>query len=59
MYIYDRFHVQKLMNEAVDELRVKFRWEMMEQENDMMQLAKETGRLSRSLWESFVGLSTS
>lgn len=41
--INDRFHVQKLMNEAVDELRVKSRWEMMEQENDMMRLAKETG----------------
>lgn len=41
--INDRFHVQKLMNEAVDELRIKFRWEMMEQENDMIRLAKETG----------------
>lgn len=41
--VNDRFHVQKLMNEAVDELRIKYRWEMMEQENEMIQLAKETG----------------
>jgi transposase len=31
--INDRFHVQQLMNEAVDNLRVRYRWEVLEAEN--------------------------
>lgn len=29
----DRFHVQKLANDAVQELRIKYRWEILNQEN--------------------------
>lgn len=31
--INDRFHVQKLLNEAIDQLRIKYRWEIIEEEN--------------------------
>ena len=37
----DRFHVQKLAYEAVQELRIKYRWEIIEQENKERELAKE------------------
>lgn len=30
----DRFHVQKLANEALQDIRVKYRWEAIEQENE-------------------------
>lgn len=32
--VTDRFHVQKLASEAVQEMRIKYRWEAMDQEND-------------------------
>lgn len=41
--VSDRFHVQKLMNEAVSDLRVEYRWEAIDQENKEIQLAKELG----------------
>lgn len=31
--INDRFHVQQLMSEAVDQLRIHYRWEVLEAEN--------------------------
>ena len=42
--VSDRFHVQKLMCEAMDDLRRKHRWEVIDQENAEIQLAKEVGR---------------
>lgn len=39
--VSDRFHVQKLMNEAVSDLRVAYRWEAIDQENEEIKLAKE------------------
>jgi transposase len=39
--VIDRFHVQKLASEAVQEIRIKYRWEALEQENHEIQLAKE------------------
>lgn len=42
--VSDRFHVQKLMNEAVSDLRVDYRWQAIDQENAEIQLAKEVGR---------------
>jgi len=39
--VTDRFHVQKLAYDAVQEIRIKYRWEAIEQENNEMQLAKE------------------
>lgn len=31
--INDRFHVQQLMSESIDQLRIRHRWEVLEQEN--------------------------
>ncbi len=42
--VSDRFHVQKLMNEAITDLRVDYRWQAIDQENAEMELAKEVGR---------------
>lgn len=42
--VSDRFHVQRLMNEAVSDLRVDYRWQAIELENKELSLAKELGR---------------
>ncbi|MPM46526.1 hypothetical protein SDC9_93230 [bioreactor metagenome] len=39
--VIDRFHVQKLAFEAVQEIRIKYRWEAMDQENKEIELARE------------------
>lgn len=39
--VSDRFHVQQLANEAVQEIRIKHRWDAIEQENMEMDLAGE------------------
>lgn len=39
--VSDRFHVQQLATEAVQQLRVEYRWEAIDQENLEMELAKE------------------
>lgn len=39
--INDRFHVQQLMCEAIDQLRIKYRWEVLEQENKKIQEHRE------------------
>lgn len=39
--VSDRFHVQKLMNEAISDLRVDYRWKAIDQENNEIALAKE------------------
>ena len=42
--VADRFHVQKLINEAISDLRVDHRWNAIDQENNEIKLAKEVGR---------------
>ena len=42
--VIDRFHIQKLACEAVQELRVKHRWDAIQAANDEMEEAKLTGR---------------
>lgn len=42
--VTDRFHVQKLAYDAVQQLRIEYRWEAIEQENKEMELAKELKR---------------
>ncbi len=42
--VSDRFHVQKLINEAISDLRVDYRWQAIDQENAEIALAKEVGR---------------
>jgi hypothetical protein len=38
--VIDRFHIQKLACEAVQELRIKHRWDAIQQSNDEMEEAK-------------------
>lgn len=38
--VIDRFHVQQLAGEAVQEMRIKYRWEALDQENEEMARAK-------------------
>lgn len=39
--VTDRFHVQKLANEATQELRIKHRWEAIDKENEAIEKAKQ------------------
>jgi transposase len=39
--VTDRFHVQKLAYDAVQEMRIKYRWEAIEQENMEIELSRE------------------
>lgn len=41
--VIDRFHVQKLAYDAVQEIRIKHRWEALDQENDAIEAAKLAG----------------
>ena len=48
--VIDRLHVQKLALDAVQELRIKFRWDAMDKENAAKKEAKAKGedRAARS-----------
>ena len=41
--VIDRFHIQKLACDAVQELRIKHRWDAIQQSNDEMEEAKLSG----------------
>lgn len=41
--VIDRFHIQKLACEAVQELRIKHRWDAIQQANDEMEEARLNG----------------
>ncbi len=41
--VTDRFHVQKLANEAVQDIRIKHRWESLDADNKAYRKAKEQG----------------
>lgn len=45
--VIDRFHVQKLAMEALQELSIRHRWEAVEQENSMLTEAKKIKRTSK------------
>ena len=38
--VIDRFHVQKLAYDAVQEIRIKYRWEAIDAENEAIELAR-------------------
>ncbi len=42
--VTDRFHVQKLAIEALQDLRIKHRWDAIDKENEQLQQAKIKGR---------------
>jgi transposase len=39
--VIDRFHVQQLAGEAVQEIRIKYRWQALDEENEQIALAKK------------------
>ncbi|MFV8373681.1 ISL3 family transposase [Flavobacterium sp. LB2P74] len=39
--VTDRFHVQKLATEALQEIRIKYRWQAIDQENEGIEKAKK------------------
>ena len=41
--VTDRFHVVRLVMEALQHLRIKYRWEEIEKENQSIKIAKEQG----------------
>lgn len=41
--VVDRFHVQQLATEAVQEIRIKHRWQAIDEENEQIALAKKKG----------------
>ena len=42
--VTDRFHVQKLASEALQEIRIKHRWEAIDTENEAIEKAKQKAR---------------
>jgi transposase len=40
--VTDRFHVQKLATEALQEIRIKYRWEAIDLENEAMERARKS-----------------
>lgn len=48
MLINDRFHVQKLMSEAVDQMRIAFRWEVLDEENKAIKEHRDKRKAART-----------
>ena len=42
--VTDRFHVQKLALDALQDIRIKYRWEAIDQENEAIRKARENNR---------------
>ena len=42
--VTDRFHVQKLALEALQEIRIKYRWQAIDQVNEAMEKAKKSNK---------------
>lgn len=49
--INDRFHVQQLMSEAIDQLRIRHRWEILDEENKAIKAHREKRKLCRDKQE--------
>lgn len=45
--VSDRFHVQQLSTEALQEMRIKYRWSAIEMENQLVKKAKDLGQVYR------------
>lgn len=46
--INDRFHVQQLVSEAIDQLRIRHRWEVLEEENKAIKAHREKRKQCRN-----------
>jgi transposase len=47
--VTDRFHVVKLAMEAIQHIRVKYRWEELDKENNAIEIAKRQGKKYKSV----------
>lgn len=47
--VTDRFHVQKLAIEALQDMRIAYRWQAIDNENKEIELAKEIGKTYKPL----------
>lgn len=50
--INDRFHVQQLLNEAVDQLRISYRWQTLDAENKAIREYREKRKQAKLLGNS-------
>lgn len=48
MQVIDRFHVQKLVYEAVQDLSITYRWQVIKDENKAMKAAKQKGKVYKA-----------
>ena len=46
--VNDRFHVQQLISEAVDQLRIRYRWEVLEAENKSIKEHRERRKAAKT-----------
>lgn len=46
--VTDRFHVQKLATEALQEMRIHYRWAAIDAENEAIEQSKKTGKVFQS-----------
>ena len=46
--INDRFHVQQLMSEAVDQLRIRYRWKVLDAENQAIRKHRQKKKETKS-----------
>lgn len=46
--INDRFHVQQLMSEAVDQMRIRLRWQVLDQENKAVREHREKRKAAKT-----------
>ncbi|MFH6999376.1 transposase [Flavobacterium sp. FlaQc-57] len=58
--VTDRFHVQKLALEALQEIRIKYRWEAMDAENQLILQAKRERekKKKKTIYQSFYQMET-
>ena len=51
MLVNDRFHVQQLMTDAIDQMRIGLRWEVLAQENKAIKEHRERRKAAHSVEE--------
>lgn len=52
MHISDRFHVQQLMSQAIDDMRIELRWDVIRAENEQIKLCRQQKIQYRPEYES-------
>lgn len=50
---YDRFHVQQLVSDALQTIRIKYRWEAIDEENDAILRIKELNKKNKKEIENW------